>query len=121
VEQAGVRVHHGLHAVEALEKVDVPPSAAELSVRDAGKTDRLLSGNRLSYGAILDGAERLGGDLTLPGFGTRLVECSGSQQTADLIGTERRFRFERHERSHGSVRLKADLLLNTPFALSVVA
>ena len=80
-----------LDAVEHAEEIEVPPGAAELAVGRELETQLLLLLDDLFDLTILDGLELGRRDRTLFALGARLLQRSGTQEAADMIGTERRF------------------------------
>ena len=77
---------HDFHALQLSEEVEVPPSAAELTVGYRLQADRLLLRHHVADCPILDITE-LG--RTDPPLGTRdprLLQGGRTQQAADLIG-----------------------------------
>src|SRR6476646_2357359 len=85
---AGIHVV-ALGAVEAPEKIEMPPGAAELAVGDGLQADLLLLLDDPLDLAILHRLEVGGADLTLGAFFPRLLQRSGPQEAADVVGTER--------------------------------
>ena len=79
-----------LDAMEPPEKIEVPPGAAKLPIRDSLKPDLLL----LLYDplnlAVLERLEICSADLALRAFLTRRLQRRRAQQTADVISAERR-------------------------------
>ena len=85
-------IHHvALDAVEAPEKVEMPPRAAEFAVGDRLQAGRFLFADDGFDLAIFDGLERRGVDLALGMLLARLFQRGRAQQRADMIGAERRF------------------------------
>ena len=78
-----------LGAVEAPEKIEVPPGAAELAVGDGLQADLLLLLDDPLDLAILHRLEVGGADLALGALFPRLLQRCGTQEAADVVGTER--------------------------------
>ena len=78
-----------LGAVEAPEKIEVPPGAAELAVGDGLQADVFLLLDDPLDLAILDRLEIGGADLALGAPLPRLLQGGGTQQAADVVGAER--------------------------------
>ena len=78
-----------LGAVEAPEKVEVPPGAAELAVGDGLQADLLLLLDHPLDLAIFHRLEVGGADLALGALFPRLLQRCGTQEAADVVGTER--------------------------------
>src|SRR5262245_27825118 len=79
-----------LDAVQHAEEIEVPPRAAELAVGGELEADLFLLSDHVADLAIFHRLERLGGDLALLLLGARLVNRGRTQETAYMIGTERR-------------------------------
>jgi len=86
----------GLDAAELREEVDVEVGAPELAVGDAVQADVFLEPDDLRDGVVLDGTQRLGRDLAARFSLARLEQALGSQETADVVGAERRMGAGRH-------------------------
>src|SRR6185295_9318602 len=80
-----------LHAVEAVQEVDVPPVTAELAVGDRRDADRLLQRDHVADAAVLHCVELGRGDLAFLRLGARLMQLVRTQQTADVVRSEWRF------------------------------
>ncbi len=80
-----------LDAVEAPEKIEMPPRAAEFAVGDRLQAGRFLLADDGLDLAIFDRLERCGIDLALGVTLARLFQRGRTQQAADMIGAERRF------------------------------
>ena len=80
----------GLHALEALEEIDVKVGAAELAVGDPLQADVLLSMHDLADAFVLD---RVQVGRREPARGealTRFSQSLGAKKAADVVGAERR-------------------------------
>ena len=78
------------HALELLEEIDVEEGAPELAVGDAVQAPVLLHLDDLADRAVLDLAQRGGVDLAFLAAGARFEQFLGPQETAYMIGPERR-------------------------------
>ena len=78
----------GFDAVETGEEVQVPEGAAEFAVGDALKTDGLFFGDQFPDGAIFDHGQFGGGDFARLALGTGILKILGTQETADVVGSE---------------------------------
>src|SRR5262245_39675479 len=90
LERDALLHHIAFRAVEAPEKVEVPPGAAELAVGDGLEPHLLLLLDDALDLAVLDRLERGRADLALGVLLPRLLERSRTQQAADMVGAERR-------------------------------
>src|SRR4029079_13441153 len=77
-----------LGAVEAPEKIEMPPRAAEFAVSDGVQADVLLLPDDALDLAVFDFLERLRRHLALGAPGPRLVDRFRPQQAADVVGAE---------------------------------
>ena len=68
----------------------MPEGAPEFAIGRELHSDVFLLLDDLLDLFILDGLELCGGDLALVALGARLLQTLGAQETADLIGAERR-------------------------------
>ncbi len=82
-----------IDAVEAVQKVDVPPVAAELAVRDRLQPDVFLELDDVADVLVLGVLQLRGRDLAFLGLGARLVELFRPKKAAYVISTERRLAF----------------------------
>src|SRR5262249_23622857 len=82
------------------QEIEVPPRAAELTVGDRLQADLFLLLDDALDLAILDRLERSGVDLSLGMLFARLLERGWPQQTADMVGAERRACSLAHARPH---------------------
>src|SRR5512135_1694431 len=90
-------VHHMLlDAVEAPEKIEMPPGAAEFAVGDRLQANLFLLLDDAANLAVLDFFQLLRRDLALGALFARLFQGGGAQQAADMIGTKRRLCTLRH-------------------------
>ena len=80
----------GLDALEALEEIDVEIGAAELAVGDPLEADVLLRADDLADAFVLDRVKVFRGKAAGGEFLPRLLQAFGSQETADMVGAERR-------------------------------
>jgi hypothetical protein len=78
----------GLDAIQPGQEVDVPELAPEFSVRHPTQAGRLLPGNHILDGAILDRLQFGRSDFEALVAGARYSELRRAQQAADVIGTE---------------------------------
>src|SRR5262249_58896947 len=78
------------HAFQPAEKIEMPPRAAKLAVGGELEPDPLLLVDRCFDLAILDRAQRLGGDCVARALLARRLERRRAQQAADMIGAKRR-------------------------------
>src|SRR5436190_23579369 len=76
----------GLDAVERDQEVGLPGGAAILAVGDRLEPGCLLLLDQSLDLAILDRLQLLSRDLTLLALGARVLERSGPQEAADMIG-----------------------------------
>src|SRR6516165_4453442 len=84
-------VHHvAFDAVQAPEKIELPPRAAELAVGDAAQADLLLLAGHVLDLAIFDGRKLCRGDLAFGALFARLLQGSRPQQASYVIGAKRR-------------------------------
>src|SRR5215469_1375169 len=81
----------GLVNLDGVEKVEVPPGAAELAVARQLKAELFLLLDNLLDLAVLDRLELGGADGALFALGARFLERRRAQEAADMVGTERRF------------------------------
>jgi hypothetical protein len=88
-----------LDAVESLEEIELPPRAARLAVGGGLEPNLLLLSDRLLDLAVLDRAQRAGGELAALVLRPRLLERRRPQQAADVVGAEWR-RLPLHRSSH---------------------
>src|SRR5262249_32057285 len=79
-----------LDPVEHAEEIEVPPRAAELAVGCELEADLLLLAHDLLDLAVLDLLELRIGDRALLVLGACVLERSGAQEAADMVGAERR-------------------------------
>src|ERR1700692_2722164 len=85
-------LHDGLlDAVEAPEKIEMPPGAAEFAVGDRLQAGRLLLPDDVLDLAVFHRFQLIRRELALGAALARLFQCRGPQQAADMIGAERRF------------------------------
>jgi hypothetical protein len=84
------RVRHRVHAIEALQEVDVPPVPAELAVGRRLQADRFLLRDCVADAAVLDFAQRGAVDLSALGCRTGLAQLLRPQQAPDVIGVKGR-------------------------------
>ena len=73
---------------EILEKIEMPPGAAEFAVGRELQAGRGLPVHDLFDLDILGLAQILGGDLALLELGARFLDARRPQQAADLVGAE---------------------------------
>ena len=88
--------------VETPEKIEVPPRTAQLSVRDAAQSERLLLRDDALDLAILDGPQASGVERAFGMAPPRVFERRRAQQAAHVVGTKRRRRILGHRRSRWS-------------------
>ncbi len=83
----------GIHlaAIQMPQEIEVPPGAAEFAVGRKLQAHRRLPVDDLLDLGILDLAQLIGLDRALLEFRARVLDAVGTQQAADLVGTERRF------------------------------
>ena len=79
-----------LDAVEAPEKIEMPPGTAEFAVGDRLQTDLFLFLDDTFDLAVLDRLQRRSIDLALGALLARLLQGGRSQQAADMVGAKRR-------------------------------
>src|SRR4029078_3604237 len=77
-------------AFQAPEEIEMPPRAAEFAIGRKLEADVFLLFDDFLDLAVFDRLERCGVDLTLGMLGTRIPQRRRAQQTADVIGPERR-------------------------------
>ncbi len=75
--------------MQPFEDVEIPGQPAEFAVSDGFQPDVFLLLDDVFDGAIFDRLELLGGDFTAFALGARILERGGTQQRADMVGTER--------------------------------
>ena len=81
---------HVLHAVERLEEVEVPHSAAELTVGHSLEAGLPLGCDELGDGLVLDRGQLVAIDLALGELCTGFLEVGGAQEAADdIVGVGR--------------------------------
>jgi hypothetical protein len=80
----------GLDAVELAEKIVVPEGAAKLAVGDRKQADLLLLANDRGDLAVFDRLELIGADLAALALRAGLFQRGRTQQTANVVGAERR-------------------------------
>ena len=80
-----------LHTVEAPEKIEVPPGAAEFAVGHGLQADLFLLLDDALDLAVLQGLEIGGRQLAFGPLCARVFQRGGPQQAADMIGPEGRF------------------------------
>jgi hypothetical protein len=99
--------HHALDgrqadAVEPPQEVEVPEVSPVLTVGDGAEAQRLLPGHRRADAAILHLVQLRSGDRAGPGPSARLVQRGRAQETADVVGAERRSGPHGHPPGRGS-------------------
>ena len=77
-----------LDALEPPHEVQVPVAAAELAIGDDVQARRLLLGNQVADGLVLDGAQGAGVDDAGGKVGARLLEHVRTKEAADHVGAE---------------------------------
>ena len=82
----------GLDVVEMAEEIPAPEAAPVFAVGHDLKTQRRLLGHGAADRLVLDRLEIRLADLTTFALGARIFDFQRAQQTADLLGAERRFR-----------------------------
>ena len=80
----------GLDVVEPFEEIGIPRDAPVLAVGDGFQPDRLLLADHAFDLAVLDFLERVLGDFAARPFFPRRFKRGRAQQTADVVGAERR-------------------------------
>jgi hypothetical protein len=88
-----------LDPAQLLKEVDVEIGAAEFAVGDRLQADILLELDDLGDCLVLDLAQLGGAELALGLLVARLEQVLGAQETADMIGAERRSGALRHGES----------------------
>jgi hypothetical protein len=76
------------YAVEAAEKIEMPPRAAEFAIRGELQADLLLFSDRLFDLAVFDRAQCLGRDLVTLTLRARLFQRGGPQQAPHMVGAK---------------------------------
>src|SRR5262245_54452393 len=79
-----------LNAVDAPEKIEVPPRPAELAIGDRLQPDLFLLLDDALDLAVFDCLEFGRADLALGALRARLMQRGGTQQAADMVGAKRR-------------------------------
>jgi hypothetical protein len=77
------------HTFEPLQEVDMKEGTAELAIRDAFQSDRLLFPHDIADRLILRRAQLGVRDLVVLEVLARVPEPAGPEQAADVIGPER--------------------------------
>ncbi len=90
VEVRRRRIDNGLSALDRGQEIQVEIGAAEFPVGDDLQADVLLQGHRVADGDVLDAPELQGRQDASLGLGAGPGEGGRAQQTADVIGAERR-------------------------------
>ena len=88
------------HAVEMFQKIEVPHGAAEFAIGGAAQTDFGLLDDDVFDASIFGGAQIFAGDLTALAAGARLLQLSGAEQAANVVGAKGRS-ISGHRRSPG--------------------
>src|SRR5690349_16263092 len=83
----GPRILTKRHAVEARQKVEVPPVTPEFTIGDALEADRLLPLDCVRDRAVLDLSQRLGIQCARFEACACLGQLRRTQETADVIGS----------------------------------
>src|ERR1700720_4792542 len=77
-------------AVEPDQEIGLPGGAAVFTIGDGVEADLFLFADQLGDFLVLDRFPRIGVDFAAIALAARLFERRGTQQTADVIGAERR-------------------------------
>ena len=93
-------------ALQSVEEVEMPPSAAKLAVGDGFEADLLLLLHDVADRVVLDGAKLIRADPSGLTRGARVLQRRRPQQASDLVGAKGRFCWAWRERFQEAFRAR---------------